>query len=94
MDKRKLLIGVVGLLVALLLAGVVWAQSSPSFDLSWYVLGGGGGRADSTHFAMNGTVGQGAVGFSDSTSHEMQSGYWQDWPAYHIYLPLVVRRYP
>jgi hypothetical protein len=94
MDKQKLLIGAAGLLVALLLAGVVLAQSSPSFDLSWHVLGGGGGRADSTHYAMNGTVGQAAVGFSDSASYGMQGGYWQNWPGHHVYLPLIVRSHP
>ncbi len=93
MEKRTLLIGLVGLLVALLLAGVALAQTSLSFDLSWYVLAGGGGRADSTHYAMNGTVGQAAVGFSDSASYGMQSGYWQNWPDYRIYLPLILRGY-
>lgn len=34
MNKRTLLVGLIGLLVALLLVGVAWAQSSASFDLS------------------------------------------------------------
>lgn len=94
MDKHKLLIGVAGLLVVLLLAGVALAQSSTGFDLSWHVLSGGGGPAESTHYAMNGTVGQAAVGFSDSASYGMQSGYWQNWLDRRIYLPLIVRGYP
>jgi hypothetical protein len=91
MNKRTLLIGVAGLLVVLLLAGVALAQTSTSFDLSWYVLAGGGGRSDSTHYAMNSTLGQAAVGFSDNTSYGMQSGYWQNWPGYRIYLPLILK---
>ena len=93
MNKRTLLIGVAGLVVALLIAGVALAQTSTSFDLSWHVLAGGGGRADSTHYAINGTLGQAAVGFSDSTSYGMQSGYWQNWPDYRIYLPLTLKAY-
>lgn len=91
MNKQMLLIGMVGLLVVLLLVSVALAQTSTSFDLSWHVLAGGGGRADSAHYAMNGTVGQAAVGFSDSASYGVQSGYWQNWPDYVIYLPLVLK---
>jgi hypothetical protein len=93
MNKQSLLIGATGLLVAFLIAGVALAQTSTTFDLSWHVLAGGGGRADSTHYAVNGTIGQAAVGFSDSTSYGLQSGYWQNWPDYHIYLPLNLKGY-
>ena len=93
MNRQVLLTGLVGLLVILLLAGVALAQASASFDLSWYVLASGGGRTDSTHYAMNGTLGQAAVGFSDSSSYGKQSGYWQNWPDYTTYLPLIVRDY-
>jgi hypothetical protein len=96
MNKQMLLIGMVGLLVALLLASVAFAQTSTNFDLSWHVLAGGGGRADSTHYAMNGTAGQAVVGFSDNASYGMQSGYWSgtSLPGYGVYLPLVLRGYP
>jgi hypothetical protein len=93
MNKQSLLIGATGLLVAFLIAGVALAQTSTTFDLSWHVLAGGGGRADSTHYAVNGTLGQAAVGFSDSTSYGLQSGYWQNWPDYRIYLPLNLKGY-
>jgi hypothetical protein len=96
MNKRTLPVVLVSSLVVLLAVSIVWAQSSTSFDLSWYVMAGGGARADSVAHAMNGTLGQGAVGLSDSTSFQMQSGYWYgaSLPRYRVYLPLVLRSYP
>ena len=91
MNKRWILVGVTGLLVALLLASIVSAQGSTRYSLSWYVLAGGGGRSAATHYAMNSTVGQALVGFSDSDSYGMRSGYWQSWPDYAVFLPVVVK---
>ena len=89
MNKRW--IGIGGLLVALLLVNMASAQSSAHYGLAWYVLAGGGGRAASTHYAMNGTVGQAAVGLSDGTEYGIASGYWQNWPAYVVFLPLILK---
>jgi hypothetical protein len=91
MNKRWMLVGVTGLLVALLLASIASAQSSTRYSLAWYVLGGGGGRVASTNYAMNSTVGQAAVGLSSSASYRMLGGYWQNWPDYRVFLPLVLR---
>ena len=91
MNKRILLVGSVGLLMVLLLVGIAGAQTSPGYNLSWYVLAGGGGRSAADHYAMNSTVGQALVGFSDSASIGMQSGYWQNWPDYGVFLPVVVK---
>ncbi len=91
MNERWVLVGIAGLLVALLLVNIAGAQSSPAYSLSWYVLAGGGGRAASTHYAMNGTVGQAAVGLSDDTQYGISSGYWQNWPDYVVFLPLILK---
>ena len=91
MNKRILLVGVVGLLLALLLAGIAGAQTSPGYNLSWYVLAGGGGRSAATHYAMNSTVGQALVGLSNGASIGMRSGYWQNWPDYRVLLPMVLK---
>ncbi len=89
MNKRW--IGVIGLLVTLLVVNIVSAQSSVNYSLSWYVLAGGGGRTASTHYAMNGTVGQAAVSLADDTQFGMASGYWQNWPDYVVFLPLILK---
>ena len=94
MNKRTLLVGLTGLLVMLLLAGVAWASSSASFDLSWRVLAGGGGRSASTTYAMNSTLGQAVAGYSCDTQCGIQSGYWQSWLDQRVYLPSVLRSFP
>ena len=91
MNKRWMLVGVAGLLVALLLAGIAGAQTSTDYSLSWYVLAGGGGKPASASYAMHSTIGQSLVDFSDSASFGVQSGYWQNWPDYAVYLPLIVK---
>lgn len=91
MNKRWMLVGKVGVLVALLLVNIASAQSSTSYSLAWYALVGGGGRVASASYAMNSTVGQAAVGLSGGTSYRVLSGYWQNWPDYCIFLPLILR---
>lgn len=93
MNKRSFLILLVGLLVVLVAVSIAGAQTSASFDLSWYVMAGGGSPADSAPYAMNGTLGQGIVGISDGTGLQMSSGYWYV-SRHRVYLPLVFRNYP
>ncbi len=99
MQKRTILLVMASLLVLASVAGIVGAQSSPDFDLSWYVLGGGGSRAASGSFAMNSTAGQGIVFSSASTGFQMQHGYWgrayvSALLEHSIYLPVVFRDHP
>jgi len=91
MNKRWIWLGIISLLAALLLANMANAQSSAHYGLPWYVLAGGGGRVASTHYAMNGTVGQSAVGLSDDTLYGISSGYWQNWPDHVVFLPLILK---
>ena len=99
MQKRTIPLAMASLLVLASVAGIVGAQSSGDFDLSWYVLGGGGSRAASGSYAMNGTAGQGIVFSSASASFQVQHGYWgrayvpilyEHW----VYLPVVFRDHP
>ncbi|MBN2007206.1 MAG: hypothetical protein JXA21_27900 [Anaerolineae bacterium] len=91
MNKRWMWVGV-GLLAALFLANIAGAQSSASYDFSWHVLAGGGERAASTNYAMDGTLGQAVVGLSDGALYGMSSGYWQNWPDTHVvFLPLILK---
>jgi len=91
MNKRWMLVGMAGVLVVLLVVSIASAQSSPSYSLAWYALAGGGGRVASASYAMHSTVGQAVVGLSGSTSYRVLSGYWQNWPDYRIFLPLILR---
>jgi len=90
-EKHTLLVGLAALLAVLLLASNATAQTSTNYDLHWYVLAGGGERAASASFALNGTLGQWAIGPSADTDYGMHSGYWQSWLDQFTYLPLVLR---
>jgi len=93
MNKRIGLVLLASLLVILVVGGMAGAQSSESFDLSWYVLGGGGEGAAGDDYALNGTLGQGMVAVSGGGGSQMYSGYWKGAvaPRYGVYLPLVLR---
>ena len=73
MFKRKRAALIVALLGGLLTAGVAYAQSSASFDLSWNVLGGGGGESESVSFAAGSTIGQPLAGSSESASFQLDA---------------------
>ena len=63
------------LLGMLCLIGTASAMGSLDFNLSWNVIGGGGGFLSSPSFSMGSTVGQ-ITGISTSTSYKLQSGFW------------------
>jgi PKD repeat protein len=50
-------------------------MGSLNYDLSWNVIGGGGGFISSPSYSMGSTVGQ-ITGLSTSTSYKIQSGFW------------------
>jgi hypothetical protein len=91
--KRTLVL--LTLAALLLLAGGVLAMFSNNFRLDWFtpLTGGGGGPTGSTHYAVNFTVGQSAIGASASTNYAVGLGYWYGIREYRIYLPLVHRAY-
>jgi hypothetical protein len=76
MSKRNAFVLSTVLLCGLLVAGVAWAMFSASYAINWDVIGGGGGPMNSPSHALNGTVGQAAIGTSSSTSYELGAGYW------------------
>jgi PKD repeat protein len=67
--------GVLFLIGLLCLIATASAMGSTSFDLSWNVMGGGGGVLTSPSYTMGSTVGQ-ITGLSTSTSYTLQSGFW------------------
>lgn len=80
-----------------LLASVVWAGSSDGTAVDWSVLSGGGAPAESSAgaVALNGSLGQTAIGPSDGDV-SIGAGFWYGLAreeGYWIYLPLVLRNY-
>lgn len=81
-------------LALLIVAGsAILAQSSASFDLSWHVIGGGGGESSSASYRVRGTMGQSLASppNSSSASYGVGSGFWVLEPgASRIYLPIML----
>ena len=85
-----------GLLVlsVLLLGGVAWAGSSDNYAVDWWVMSGGGAPAVSGfgEVALDGSLGQTAIGPSAGGDATLGAGYWlEEEPAPYIYLPVVLR---
>jgi hypothetical protein len=75
----------------LALASIAFAQVSSNYDLSWHVIGGGGGQMDSTGHSLQGTLGQPATGLMTSSGHTLCSGFWcEGSEEFEVYLPLVL----
>jgi hypothetical protein len=83
------------LLLGLVVAGAVWAGSSDGIAVDWSVLSGGGAPAESSSgvVALNGTLGQTAIGWSGATHGSLGAGFWYGVGEgiYTVYLPLVLR---
>jgi hypothetical protein len=93
---RVALAGLVALLL-FLLAGTVWAGSSANYAVDWSVLSGGGAPAESSSgaVALNGTLGQTAIGSSAATHGSLGAGFWYGAGArtYPVYLPILLRNH-
>ena len=92
--KRKgmLTVSLIFLLAAVVIGGPALAQTSPSYNLEWHVIGGGGQPVSSANYVVNSTAGQGAASppYSASASYVVSGGYWFT-PVYGIYLPVVLK---
>lgn len=87
----------------ILMVSVVSAGSSANYAVNWWVMSGGGAPAASGSggVALNGSLGQTAIGDSASAGggYALGAGYWSgQGPApgseeWWIYLPIVLRNY-
>ena len=92
MRRKIILLAILCLLLAAAVPAL--AQVSANYDLSWHVVGGGGGSATSAGHALMGTVGQPLTGSMFNSGHALCSGFWcAGAVAYRVYLPLVVRNF-
>lgn len=72
--KPKVALTLAPLLAVLLLTGVILAADG--YDLSWNVLGGGGGHTEATPYIVDSSIGQGVAAVVASAPYELCSGYW------------------
>jgi hypothetical protein len=100
MKRRRvaLRVGVVTLagIAFLTMVLIAVAQVSSNYDLSWHVIGGGGGGMESAGHTMHGTLGQPMTGVSTSGGHTLCSGFWCGVGSREstVYVPLVLRASP
>jgi len=85
------------LAISLLLATA--ASANANIRINWYAFTGGGGHSNSAHYSLDGTMGQAAAGPASSTHYQLGGGFWYvlgvpQVSAGHLYLPVLLRRYP
>ena len=76
--KRKVII--LTMVLLLLLVSSVQAMNSANYAIDWMIplTSGGGGTIASSNYAIQYSVGQSAVGVSDSTHYATNMGFWQN----------------
>ena len=90
--NRFTLMVVVGLVVVLLVAATVQAQTG-DYDLTWSTIDGGGAMLSTGgSYSLSGTVGQPDAGTLSSGGYTLNDGFWGGAAAnYNVYLPLVLK---
>ena len=61
-------------------SGFLVAIPETGQQIKWQVISGGGTKAASASYVLNGTVGQTAVGIGSSTTYRVNHGFWQNFP--------------
>jgi len=92
MNKRRNFAVVLVILFLAIVTISVQAAQSASYHLDWFtpLTSGGGGPANSTHYAANVTLGQTASNSSDGTTFKVGLGYWSGvLQSFLLQLPLI-----
>ena len=82
------------LVVMLWLAARASAMNSTNYRLDWFtpLTTAGGGPANSTHYAVNFSIGQTGIGSTNSLNYAAALGYWPGTLGqYKVYLPLTLK---
>jgi hypothetical protein len=81
------------LLALILLSVRLLAMSSPNYRLDWFtpMTTGGGEASASVHYAINLSVGQTAIGGSNSAGYGSSLGYWPGIMSSRAYLPIILK---
>lgn len=90
--RRRLAIGFVFALVAVLLLASLALGGTAGFDIAWWTVDGGGGEMVSNDgsYRVRGTIGQHDAGVLESAngSYSLSGGFWGGIPVeYSLYLP-------
>jgi len=75
MTRKRLLLAMTGLLVLLPLLALAASAAMDGFRLDWRAVPGGGGRATSASFGLDGTVGQSPAGLVSGPGYQLGAGF-------------------
>ena len=93
MDIRRVM-PVLVLLLAMMLAGVVFAASQ-EYQLDWWTVDGGGGQSSGGVYSLHGSIGQADAGSMSGSEYTLAGGFWSEGmpilSSKKVYLPLVKR---
>jgi hypothetical protein len=88
MKRKVFLLSLIAL--TLLVSGARAAPNAP--ELSWYIIGGGGGHVENGIYSLDSTIGQMVVGTTSNGVYDLCSGFWCQAIAFaRTYLPLILR---
>jgi hypothetical protein len=90
---RRMMIVLTLLTVFLMLSSIsAMAMTSTHYGLTWFTpVSSGGGPVSSAHYRANFTVGQTAIGTTDSTNYDLGLGFWYGVNWLHLFLPLIFK---
>jgi len=78
--------------LVLIVAGMALAQTGGGYDLSWSVVGSGGGPSEGADYTVDGTIGQSAAGELSGGAYRLAGGFWAgvaEW--FRLHLPAVFK---
>jgi len=92
--KRKWILSLQLLVIAIALLSVVSASALASYGLDWWTVDGGGGTSSTGgSYSLDGTIGQpDAGGTSSGGTYSLAGGFWGGAAVgYDLFLPLILR---
>ncbi|MBK8986555.1 MAG: hypothetical protein IPM39_10815 [Chloroflexi bacterium] len=94
--KQKLIIVSLLVLVLLLAAGALYAETT-GYNLNWWTVDGGGGHLSGTGYTLDSTIGQPDAGRMSGGNYVLAGGFWggdrtEATGEYGVYLPTVLRQ--
>jgi hypothetical protein len=73
------------------LASAARSHAPAALDVTWSVIGGGGGQSGAGVFRVEGTIGQAIAGEVAAAPYALCAGFWCASGGEAVYLPLVLR---
>ena len=92
--KRKWILSLQLLVIAIALLSVVSASALASYGLDWWTVDGGGGTSSTGgSYSLDGTIGQPDAGTSTGGGYALAGGFWGGGAASanSLFLPLILR---